>query len=571
MKFFFNIHALVFTLLVFVLVVSCADVETETGGYAALEIRLDDVSHRKAARSKLAPSMTSSDAKTILAVLVPPVQCKEITATSGTVYSVALVDITTHNAQFVVPLDTQVKLCLYFFRETLSLNELGAGTIAPEGFGESGIFTIDSETTAKTISVEFWTTSYSTVTLKISSISSIGFFTGSKGTAKLNSTSGELVDNNSFTITSADNGSKSVEFTNVVYNSYSYDVELMGFIPEDQAFLVSSETETQDVKLTPNYVDIDWLSFDNISIAQVGSSPYGQGSGTLVLNVPNDLKDNVTQIISLMQIKRIGGNTIVDVTPPIALSSWTKIEGTDNVTDNVTYTTEFLTASYLPLIHGSNELQVVLTVNDESKILTMGTIGYDACIDSDTMCLSLSWTDGLDPDLHSYYFPDWTYEEEETSGFDNSSRGPRYWVYSNAANKKYSYTGDTIQPIDGNSSSDNETQVWATHGQKVGNGTYLFYVEDVSETDVQNFKLVLSGPGLSDNLTYGPYDFKDDDNDSTTEALNPQAVFFIQVENNSIVRSDNVSVGDNLSSTLLTTDNASLMQWTGELQNSVVD
>ena len=79
---------------------------------------------------------------------------------------------------------------------------------------------------------------------------------------------------------------------------------------------------------------------------------------------------------------------------------------------------------------------------------------------------------------------------------------------------------------------------------------------------MQNFKLVLSGPGLSDNITYGPYDFKDDDNDSTTEALNPQAVFFIQVDNNSIVRSDNVSVGENLSSTL--------MQWTGDLQNSSV-
>jgi len=58
MKFFFNIHVLVLTLLVFVLVVSCADVETETSGYAALEIRLDDVSHRKAARSKLAPNFT---------------------------------------------------------------------------------------------------------------------------------------------------------------------------------------------------------------------------------------------------------------------------------------------------------------------------------------------------------------------------------------------------------------------------------------------------------------------------------------------------------------------------------
>jgi len=577
MKLYININILVLTLLVFVFAVSCADVETETSGYAALEISLDDVSHRKAARSKLAPnfthgsghSMTSSDAKTILAVLMPAVKCESSSANSGSEYSRALVGITSQNVKLVVPLDTQVKLCLYFFRETLSLNVLGAGTTAPEGFGESGIFTIDSETTAKTLSVEFWTTSYSTVTLKLSSISSIGFLTGSKGTVKLKSTSGELMDNNSFTITSADNGSKSVEFTNVVYNSYSYDVEIMGFIPADQAFLVSSETETLDVKLTPNYVDIDWLSFDNMSIAQVGTSPYAQARGTLVLNVPYDLKDNVTQIISLMQVKRITGNTIVDVTPPVDLSIWTKTEGTDNVTDNVTYTTEFLTASYLPLIHGSNELQVVLTVNDESKILTMGTIDYDACIDSDTMCLSLSWTDGLDPDLHSYYFPDWTYEEEETSGFDNSSRGPRYWVYSNAANKKYSYTGDTIQPIDGNSSSDNETQVWATHGQKVGNGTYLFYVEDVSETDVQDFKLVLSGPGLSDNLTYGPYNFKDDDNDSTTEALNPQAVFFIQVENNSIVRSDNVSVGDNLSS--ITYPDADLMQWTGELQNSVVD
>jgi len=491
--------------------------------------------------------------------LMPAVKCDSSSANSGSEYSRALVAITAQNVKLVVPLDTQVKLCLYFFRETLSLNESGAGTTAPEGFGESGIFTIDSETTAKTISVEFWTTSYSTVTLKISSISSIGLITGSKGTAKLKSSSGELMDNNSFTITSADNGSKSVEFTNVVYNTYSYGIEIIGFIPLNEAFLVSRETETLDVKLTPNYVDIDWLSFDNMSIAQVDTSPYAQASGTLVLNVPNELKDNVTQIISLMQVMRIGGNTTVDVTPPADLSSWTKTEGTNNVT----YTTLFSTASYLPLIHGSNELQTVLTVNAESKIQTMGTVGYDACIDSDTMCLTLSWTDGLDPDLHSYYFPDWTYNEETTnSSFDNSSRGERYWVYSNAAFKKYSVTGDTIQFLDGTSPSDNETQIWATHGQKVGNGTYLFYVEDVSEKDVQNFKLVLSGPGLSDNLSYGPYDFKDDSDAATTEANNPQAVFFIQVDNNSIVRSDNVSVGDNLSSTL--------MQWTGDLQNSSV-
>jgi hypothetical protein len=68
---------------------------------------------------------------------------------------------------------------------------------------------------------------------------------------------------------------------------------------------------------------------------------------------------------------------------------------------------------------------------------------------------------------------------------------------------------------------------------------------------------------VSDNLTYGPYNFKPNVDNSTATALNPQAVFFVQVQNNSIVRSDNVSVGENLSSDLI--------EWTGALQNSVVD
>ncbi len=556
---YFKIKILFFTLLLFVLAVSCADIDTESSGYASLNINLDDVSKRKTGRSKLAPSMTSSDAKTILAVLVPAVQCDKSSASSSIEYSRALIDIQNLDAQFVVPLDTNVKLCLYFFRDTFSLNELAGGTNTVEGFGESGIFSIDSETTAKTIAVEFWTTSYSTVTLKISSSSSAGMLEGSSGTVKLNSTSGQLMDNQSFTIAAEDNTSKSVVFSDVVYNSYSYDVELTGFIPLTQAFLVSSSTETLDVKLTPNMVDLDWLSFDNMSIAQEGTSSYAKAGGTLVLNVPNEQNDNITQMLSLMQVKRVGLSSLVDVTPPIALSSWSKSEGSDNVT----YTTLFSTANPLYLDHGPNEFQVMLTVNDESKTQSMGTVDYDACIDNSTMCLTLSWTDGLDPDLHSYYFPDWAYNEEITNGsFDNTSRGIRHWIYSNAANKKYSETGQVIQLQDGNTDNETEVQVWATDSQKVGNGTYLVYVEDVSETDVQNFTLVLSGPG-TDNKTYGPYDLKDDDNNSTTEALNPQAVFFIQVDNNSIVRSDNITIGDNLSSTL--------MQWTGTLQNSVVE
>ena len=263
-----------------------------------------------------------------------------------------------------------------------------------------------------------------------------------------------------------------------------------------------------------------------------------------------------------MQAKRVMGSTFVDVTPPIGLSSWdNETEGTDNVT----YRTSFTTASLLPLDHGSNEIQVILTVNAESRAETFGTVSYDACVDNNTMCLVLTWTGSVqeDPDLHSYYFPDWTYDADNKTPFDdNDSRGSRYWVYSNEANKTYSETGQTIQLYDAQDSDDNETQFWATDSLKVGNGTYLIYVEDVSTVDVQDFELVLSGPGLSDNITYGPYDFNDDGNDNTTEAVNPQAVFFIQVQGNSIVRSDNITVGDNISSELI--------KWTGPMQNSVV-
>ena len=562
MKNCFKYKILSVTLLLIAIAVSCADIETETSGYLSLEVNLDDISNRKTGRSKLAESMTSSEAKTILAVLIPAVQCEASSASTNTEYSRALVDVNTHAAQFLVPLETQVKLCLYFYRETFSLDDLNSGNTLTGGLGESDIFSIDSETTSKTVSVEYWTTKYSTVSFKISSTSSAGMMEGVTGSVMLNSGSGQMMDNQSFTITAADTASKSVVFSNVVYNTYSYEIELEGFIPVTEAFLVSNETETLDVKLSPNMVKLEWLSFvdENMSIVQEGSSAYAKADGKLVLNVPYEQKDNVTQMISLMQVKRVGYSNLVDVTPPIALSNWTKLEGTDTVT----YSTLFSTASALPLVHGSNEFQVIITVNGESKTETMGKIDYDACIDSNTMCVTLSWTDGLDPDLHSYYFPDWSYNEETTNGsFDITSRGERYWIYSNAAHKTYTATGSVVQLEDGNTDNEIEVQVWATDSQKLGNGTYLVYVEDVSETDVQNFKLILSGPGLSDNVTYGPYDFKDDDNVSTTEALNPQAVFFIQVENNSIVRSDNITLGQTLSS--------SLMQWTGTLRNSVLE
>jgi len=561
MRIIFKIPTYIFLLMVLLFPVSCADIETETAGYATMRINLNDVSHRKASRSRFATeTMTSGDAKTILAVLMSSVPCESRTATTGLEYSRSLVDTVTHSAQFVVPLDTNIKLCLYFFRNEYTLNDLSGGAITPDGFGQSGIFTIDSETTSKTVSVEFWAISFSDVTFKISSSSSAGMVAGSSGTAKLNSAKGYVIEVKDFTITGADNSSKNVEFTNVAYDTYSYNIDLQGFIPSNEAFNVNSPSELLDIKLEPNLVEIEWFSFDNLTISQVGTSSYAVAGGTVILSVPNEHKDNITQVISIMQVKREKGSTIVDVTPPIDIASWMKYEGSDNVT----YTSLFSTATQIPLVHGSNALQLNLSVNEETKSIPLGNITYDACTDNSTMCFSLTWNDGEDMELHSYYFPHWNYQDEEdTDTFDNSTRGLSYWVYSNSANTIYSPTGDLVQIEDSTSPPGKEVQVWATDNKEVGDGTYLVYVEDIDVIDVRNFKLVLTGPGIADNKTYGPYNFKNDDNASTTEAVNPQAVFFIQVQNNSIERVDNITIGDNLSSDFL--------KWTGPLKNSVLN
>ena len=145
MRIISNIQTYIFLLMVMLFPVSCADIETETSGYATMRIKLDDVSHRKAARSRFASeTMTTSEAKTILAVLMPSVPCESRSATTGLEYSRSIVDTTTHSAQFIVPLDTNIKLCLYFFRNEYTLIELTWGAITPDGFGQSGIFTVDS-------------------------------------------------------------------------------------------------------------------------------------------------------------------------------------------------------------------------------------------------------------------------------------------------------------------------------------------------------------------------------------------------------------------------------------------
>ena len=154
----------------------------------------------------------------------------------------------------------------------------------------------------------------------------------------------------------------------MAYDTYSYNIDLQAFIPSNEAFNVNSPNELLDIKLEPNLVEIEWFSFDNLTISQVGTSSYAVAGGTVILNVPNEHKDNITQVISIMQVNRVGGSTIVDVTPPIDIASWMKSEGPDNVT----YTSLFSTATQIPLFHGPNELNLKLSVNEETISLILG-------------------------------------------------------------------------------------------------------------------------------------------------------------------------------------------------------
>ena len=89
-----NINIFILVLFTILFSVSCSDIEIENSGYATMRVNLDDVSHRKAARSRFATeTMTTSDAQTILAVLVPSIPCETRTATTGMEYSRSLVDI----------------------------------------------------------------------------------------------------------------------------------------------------------------------------------------------------------------------------------------------------------------------------------------------------------------------------------------------------------------------------------------------------------------------------------------------------------------------------------------------
>ncbi len=608
---------------------SCADIETETTGKATVSMRLeqDRSSHRSSFRG-----ITPEEANTILVVLRPPSQCSPSYGNSTQDMDRALLNLSTQEVELIVPLGTQMKLCLYFFSGKYSLPVLSTGDFEAESFGESDVFTVKADTTSAIIDVVYWGTFYSTLTAKISSKSSAGLIIGTSGSFKLSDLTGIALKEDNFTI--ADNQSHIVTLEELAYGSYTYQVKMGGFSNEVNTFVVSSLEETLDIKLTPNPVDISWVSFENLSVAQIGTTDQADATGTLVVKVPLDQQDNVKQILSTMVVKNSTNSVTINVTPPTKLPTASSVDE-----EFVHYRIDF-TANNVTMETGSNLFDVIITIGGQSKQVEMGSVSYDACVDANTMCLKLTWSDGSDPDLHSMYWPDWGYTEPLGAGlaFDDQNH-----VYGHPSYQKWLLTGDKVHLEDATTlptlinasnqtrftvdadantlvllgsdltdvtvstpvlvSSDGtipggldagtiyylhgiddvnktvqlatnslnamqgiaviitdqgsgthtltalgaETQVWSTNDGKVGDGTYLVWVEDVSNADLQGVRVELSGPGLNPSITHGPFRFKDLD-DGVTEAQNltdpyQQHVFLIQVQNGSIVRSDKIPVG----------------------------
>ena len=612
---------------------SCADIETETTGKAIVSMRLeqDRSSHRSAFKG-----ITPEEANTILVVLRPPSQCSPNYGNSSQDMDRALLNLSTQEVELIVPLGTQMKLCLYFFSGKYSLPDLSTGDFEAESFGESDVFTVEADTTSATIDVVYWGTFYSTLTAKISSKSSAGFIIGTSGSFKLSDLTGIALKEDNFTI--ADNQSHIITLEELAYGSYTYQVKMEGFSNEVNTFVVSSTEETLDIKLTPNPVDISWVSFENLSVTQMGTTDQANATGTLVVKVPLDQQDNVKQILSTMVVKNSTNSVTINVTPPTKLPTASSVDE-----EFVHYRIDF-TANNVTMETGSNLFDVIITIGGQSKQVEMGSVSYDACVDANTMCLKLTWSDGSDPDLHSIYWPNWSYADGIGTGsaFDDQNH-----VYGHPSYQKWLLTGDKVHLEDATTlptlinasnqtaftidavantlflsgsdladvtvstpvllSSDGtlpggldagtiyylhgidnvnktvqlatnslnamqgtavnlttdqgsgthtltalgaETQVWSTNNGKVGDGTYLVWVEDVSSADLQGVRVELSGPGLNPSITYGPFRFKDM-NDEVPEAPNKtepfqQPIFLIQVQNGVIERSDQIPVGSSL-------------------------
>ena len=198
-------------------------------------------------------------------------------------YDRELLDLDTNEVELLVPLEVQLKMCLYFFSVDYSLSELASVNIDAEGYGESEIFNVNLNTVSLTVDVDYCSTLLSTLTATISSSSSAGLVSGSTGSFVLSDLTGQSIEDADFTV---DNTTHTITVSELAYGSYTYNVEMDGFTTATVTFTVLNSTELLDVELTPIQIDVSWISFDNLTVTQVGTTAYANASGTLVLEVP---------------------------------------------------------------------------------------------------------------------------------------------------------------------------------------------------------------------------------------------------------------------------------------------
>lgn len=571
-------------------VVGCGDLSPESEGTATVRLRLASNTHSPALLRQ-ASRIADNTSNRATVELIPVASCSGSPGNTGSLGAVAITLGGTPTATFnAVPLGTALKLCVYLYKASTT-------STTPDATGETDTFTISTENYASTIIVTVYEMLYAKFRLQITDKYGNGPYKGvasyydnttsQQGTVQSSgfpdnaTTYAFPSDNNTSSYFSSDNKTYHLVVDNVSYDprgtSLTTTIALPGFKTLQETFVISetnvvSGERTYAVQLTPEMINSSWLSIDNLTVANDnGTRRTAEVSGYLRLNVPASKADNVSQLIATLTVKRVGG-TETTITPSVNLSL---VDNVSSDSDNTSYCYKFClgtdtcmsgddtdrcygfvhqtsTSNQLGLAHGSNSIQVISTVDGTSTTLDNATASYDSCLDNSTMCLNLNWESAGDLDLHTYYYPSWNYTDNASAaGF---SPGTQYHIsFCPPGEKNLTGTADLYKQVhigDSTTAGTPETQVWATDSGKVEGGTYLVYFEefgkDGGSPTARNVTLTLSGPGLSDNLTYGPYNLKAG---FTPLASDPQPVLVIQVDNNTIMSYATINPQNSLSNT----------------------
>ena len=571
-------------------VAGCGDLSPESEGTATMRLRLASNTHSPALLRQ-ASRIADNTSNRATVELIPVASCSGSPGNTGSLGAVAVTLGGTPTATFnAVPLGTALKLCVYLYKASTT-------STTPDATGETDTFTISTENYASTIIVTVYEMLYAKLRLQITDKYGNGPYKGvasyydnttsQRGTVQSsgfpdNATTYTFPsDNNTSSYFSSDNKTYHLVVDNVSYDprgtSLTTTIALPGFKTLQETFVISetnvvSGERTYAVQITPEMINSSWLSIDNLTVVNDnGTRRTAEVSGYLRLNVPASKADNVSQLIATLTVKRVGG-TETTITPSVNLSL---VDNVSSDSDNTSYCYKFClgtdtcmsgddtdrcygfvhqtsTSNQLGLAHGSNSIQVISTVDGTSTTLDNATASYDSCLDNSTMCLNLNWESAGDLDLHTYYYPSWLYTDNASAaGF---SPGTQYHIsFCPPGEKNLTGTADLYKQVhigDSTTAGTPETQVWATDSGKVEGGTYLVYFEefgkDGGSPTARNVTLTLSGPGLSDNLTYGPYNLKAG---FTPLASDPQPVLVIQVDNNTIMSYATINPQNSLSNT----------------------